>query len=199
MKNNIDFYDLALFCVEEFKNALNKEKSNYIDTTFVSIDNDNNLWKSKTPHILKNAEKALLIHKKTERAYTNWYIWYKVEFIDSDGCVHANSIDDEFELRISANGEFANQCISLSAYQTVFYCKLYDDSLIDTVWSLYVKCKECKTLNEMKLVSLLAKQDESILSLKKELDNQTFSTMLIEKERNLYKSLLDDISLMVRK
>ena len=51
----------------------------------------------------------------------------------------------------------------------------------------------------MKLVSRLARQDESILTLKKEVDSQNYSTMLIEKERDLYKSLLDDINQMLNK
>ena len=199
MKSNIDFYDLALYCVEEYKNGLDKERSKYIDTTFVSIDIDNNLKKSKTPHILRNAEKVLLIHKKTERACTNWYYWYEVKFIDSDGCVHVNSIDDDFELSIIASGNFASQYIRLETAKTRLYSEPYDDSLIDKIWSLYLKCKECKTLNEMKLVSRLASQDENILSLKKELDSQNYSTMLIEKERDLYKSLLDDINQMLKK
>ena len=56
-----------------------------------------------------------------------------------------------------------------------------------------------KSTNEIKLVASLFKKNETILELKKEIENFKFTEYLLEQERNQYKRMLDEIKEMVEK
>ena len=67
------------------------------------------------------------------------------------------------------------------------------DNSITKIWELYVSLKEAKTKTERKLISDLFRKDESILELKKEVEDFKFKTQLLEEEKTMYKGLLDKV------
>jgi hypothetical protein len=67
------------------------------------------------------------------------------------------------------------------------------DNSIAKIWELYFSLKEAKTKTERKLISDLFRKDESILELKKEVEDFKFKTQLLEEEKAMYKGLLDKV------
>lgn len=82
MNNLLNCYDIAIDCQKQFKDNNTDEKNKYINTIFAAIDEENNIKTSNTAHILKGASQCILIHQKISLADTNWYSWYRIEFID---------------------------------------------------------------------------------------------------------------------
>ena len=195
--DKIDFVELAKYCQESFKNEHNTQNDKYVGTIFVAIFSDTVLT-SRTPHILKNAEKCILIHEYTQLAVTNFYSWYTVEIIDQNGCVLKDRIDDEFELKTFAAGGFANQRMELSARGKTFYsCGTPFESNIKTMLKLYSRIKDIKSMKERMLVADLFCKDNTILELEKQVEDFKFSNKLLECERNQYQHLLEEIKKMV--
>lgn len=190
----IDFIKLAEYCRDEFKEQHNKQTDYYVGTLYVSINNDN-VSTSQTPHILENAQKCILIHTHSALAVSNYYYWYKVECIDSTGCVTAGYLDEEFRLGIACFGSYNNQGISLRDEVQEYYWNNSGNwaQEIVKIWKLYSKLRETKTGSERELIANLFKKDETILDLEKQIKDISFSNKLLEQERNQYKSLLDEI------
>lgn len=110
---NIDYVELGTYCQNSYKESLDGPKNKYQKTWFVSINEDNSTLISTTPHILKNATKCILIHEHLSIAISNWYEWYKIDFINELGEVLDGRIDEEFELRIISCGGYANQWMQI--------------------------------------------------------------------------------------
>lgn len=190
----VDFIKLAEYCRDEFKEQHNKQNNYYVSTLYVSISDDNVIT-SQTPHILENAQKCILIHTYSALVVSNFYHWYKVECIDSTGCVTAGYLDDEFRLSIAYFGNYNNQEISLKDETQEYYRSNSGNWPIEIVkiWKLYSKLREVKTGSERKLIANLFEKDEAILDLEKQIEDVRFSKKLLEQERNQYKTLLDEI------
>ncbi len=195
--SNINFIEIAKYCQEAFKEAHNTNNDKYAGTIFVAI-NGEQVSTSRTPHILQNADKCILIHEYRKLAVSNYYSWYSIETIDENGCVLLNRIDDEFVLDICAFNGFANQRMSLSTQNRQFYsCGIPFESNIKKVLKLYFNIKNVKTKEERILISNLFSKDESILELEKQIEDFKFANELLKQERNQYKSLLDDIKKLI--
>ncbi len=191
---NIDFVELGKYCQTEYKTSLDGKENKYIKTLFVAIKDDNSVLISTTPHILTNASKCLLIHERSSLAITNWYLWYRVQFINENGEVFVNRIDDEFELSISACGSYDNQYLNLSADHRV-YCSWRApwEKCIKPMWNLYIRLKKTNSKSERELIASLFWKNQEILELEKKNQDFEYKTQLLESENNLYKGILDDI------
>lgn len=195
----IDFVELAKYCQSEYKTSLNVQRDYYCKTLFVAIKEDNSIMMSTTPHILVNAHKCLLIHERSSVAFTNSYLWYKVQFINENGEVFNNRIDNEFELSITAHGAYSNQVMELSADNMVYYsCNGSWEKRINGVWNLYVRLKMAKSKSERELISSLYIKDEKILELEKQNCDFDFRTQLIEREKEIYKKWLDELKELLK-
>lgn len=195
----MNFIELAKYCQENFKDEHKSQEDLYVGTIFVAILKDKVLT-SRTPHILQDAEKCILIHEYRKLAYTRTYSWYTIETIDMNGCVLRNRIDDEFELKVLACGQFSNQCMELVADRRVYISyRIPFESNIVKILKLYHNIKDLKNKRERELVADLYRRDETILDLKIQIENLNFTTKLLEQERNQYKTLLDEINKLVSK
>ena len=72
------------------------------------------------------------------------------------------------------------------------------DNSIAKIWDLYISLKEAKTKTERKLISDLFQKDETILELKKEVEDFKFKTQLLEDEKTMYKELIKEIQSIVK-
>ena len=109
----VDFVELAIYCQKQFEAHHIAKDERYIGTVFVSIQENNEVKFSKTPHILSNAHQCILIHEWSKLAYTNWYSWHKVEIINEDGCIHDDHLDEDFRLCVASVGSYSNQIMNL--------------------------------------------------------------------------------------
>lgn len=194
---SINYVEIGTYCQEKYKESFNGEKwIKYSNTWFVAIDKDDNVNVSITPHILEDATKCILIHEYTESGYK----WYNIEFINEKGEVLKNRIDDEFTLYVNYIKSWNNQVMHLKADNNIYYqCKAPWDKSIKKVWQLYCNLKEVKAKKERELISSLFQKNESILEMQKSIDNFNYTNHFLEQERDLYKSLLDEIKGIVNK
>ena len=192
---NIDFVELGTYCQTEYRKTLDSLKDKYRKTLFVAIMDDNSISVSATPHILSNAKKCILIHERLSLAISNWYSWYVVQFINENGEVLVNRIDNDFELRTVSCGGYDNQWLELRAdHRTYYSCKSpWNEDDIKSIWDLYVKLKQATTKCERNLIASLFEKDQTILELEKANRNFEYKVQMLEEERDLYKGILDDI------
>lgn len=196
----INFIELATFCQNEKKEVYEKmANTDYVCTIFAAISEDNKVVTSRTAHILTNAHKCILIHVRSTRAISNWYHWYDIQFINEHGQVLEDALDDEFSLDICICGGYAYQRLGLCADGMQYYSvEMPCDNSIAKIWDLYISLKEAKTKTERKLISDLFQKDETILELKKEVEDFKFKTQLFEDEKAIYKELIKDIQSLVK-
>ena len=196
----INFIELATFCQNEKREVYEKmANTDYVHTIFAAITEDNKVLTSRTAHILSNAHKCILIHVRSTRAISNWYNWYDVQFINEHGQVLEDALDDEFSLEICICGGYAYQRLGLCADGMQYYSvEMPCDNTIAKIWNLYISLKEAKTKTERKLISDLFQKDETILELKKEVEDFKFKTQLLEDEKAMYKELIKEIQSIVK-
>lgn len=195
--NSVDFVDLAIYCQNIYKDLHKSENDYYVGTLFIAITEEGVLT-SRTPHILSKAQQYILIHERRTLAVSNYYSWYSIEFIDSNGCVSDGKLDDEFFISIIPFNGFGNQILELAANgQTYYRCKGPWESHIVKVWKLYLRLKDAKTERERILIADLFAKDEQILEMEKTIEDFKFTNRLLEQERNQYKSLLNEIKELV--
>ena len=192
--DRIDFVELAAFCTNRAKETGPRWTGKYYRTHYVSIFEDNTIQYSMTPHVLRNAYKCILMHEMSEIPISNIYYWYEFEFINHEGCVFADDLENGFGL-ISYKRKQSASLIELR-FKNNF---LYSNLSIQKVWELYTKIKDIPSESERNLVIDLFKKDEKILELEKNVEDFTFTNQLLKQERDQYKELLDEIKEMVEK
>ena len=196
--DNIDFIELAKYCVSQYKEAHNSNEDHYVNTLFVSISEDNQLRRSLTPHVLSNANRCLLIHQHSQLAVTNYYSWYKVQYIDENGCVSDGNLGGGYTLSVISYGSFSNMRMTLRLNNTDLYsCRAPFEDKVAKFWELYQKVKDISSQKEVKLVADLFRKDEEIFELEKQVEDFEYEKYLLEQERNQYKELLEEIKEMM--
>lgn len=203
MDNKISIYQIAIDCTSNKKKEINKngDSFRYKDTLYVSIDENNELLISETPDILKKEGvcQCIMIHIHERKEVSNWYSWYTIQFIDKDGCVHTNKLDERFKLHVNYISHFWNQWMYLIFDgKCIFSLKWPNEDKLQDVWNLYIKCKSCDTHREAELLGELAKRDMSVLSLTSDLADLNYTAELLKQERDMYKSLLDDVKNLIK-
>lgn len=197
--SKVNFMELADFCIDRYKTSLEDKRERYVDTLFVAIFKDNEVLCSKTSHLLGDASKCILIHHKKKIAVTNWYDWYKVEYINEEGCVFDGNMTDGFSFEITWQDSYAEQRMRLCYNNRIMYScrKPWEDSMAK-IWELYIKLKNIESDKEKKLVADLFKKDEKIFELEKQNADFKFSNYMLEQERDQYKGLLEEIRDMIK-
>ncbi len=194
----VDFIELAEYCVNRYKEAHNSKSDSYQNTLYIAIMDDNRVLLSSTPHILRSAKKCLLIHQRSQLAISNYYSWYKVEYINEDGCIQGENLGDGFTIKIDAWGGFANQVMSLDYEgEHLYWCETPWTDNVPKIWELYTRVKKAKSKDEIELISELYRKDETILKLEREVEGFKFKEHLLKKQRDQYKELLKEIKDMV--
>ena len=190
---------------------LNKEKysephEKYVDTTYIAIQEDNHVVCSIDPIVLENAKLCILVHRRSKLAETNYYDWFVVEYINEYGEVYEESIDKEYRLYIRHRETYRNQILHLVSSDGIDYecCPFWNNTAsikdcFQSIWNLYNELKKASCTKERAIIVRLYEQDEKILQQKKEIANFSYANALLEKERDMYKGLLDEIKILLTK
>ncbi|MBR5831217.1 MAG: hypothetical protein IKY79_01230 [Bacteroidales bacterium] len=195
---DINFIELAEYCQRRYKEEKNSDNKKYISTLFVAITKEGEIIPSTTPHILKDAELCILLHRSTYKNNNYWWDSLQFEFINSNGVI-LDRFDDKFKLVAGSYNVKENRLeLSLKYKENSIYSfsENWENSIIK-VWKLYLMLKDIKTYEEIKLITDLYQKDEKILELENQIEDFKFSNYLLEQERNQYKSLLDEIKQIV--
>lgn len=195
---DINFIELAEYCQRRYKEEKNSDNEKYISTLFVAITKEGEIIPSTTPHILKDAELCILLHRSTYKNNHYWWDSLHFEFINSNGVI-LDRFDDKFKLVAGPYNVKENRLgLSLKYKENSIYSfsENWENSIIK-VWKLYLMLKDIKTYEEIKLITDLYQKDEKILELENQIEDFKFSNYLLEQERNQYKSLLDEIKQII--
>ena len=194
----INFFELAELCVDTFKNEHNTGSDRYVRTLYVSISEDNQVSCSITPHVLRNASKCILIHERSTCAATNYYSWYKVQYINGNGCVFDECFGDGYTLKTAIYGSYLNRKIEFRLNDMVLYSfwAPFEDK-IAKIWELYQNVKDIKSEREVKMVADMFRKDERLFELGREIDGFKYENHILKLERDQYRDLLDEIKEMV--
>lgn len=192
------FKDIAKYCIERYKTSLDEESEKYVGTLYVSIDEHGFVDCSTTPHILSQARKCVLIHSRKALAVSNWYTWYKVEYIDEEGCVTDGMLGNGFRLYSTYRGSFLDQVLILYHDDLEIYsCPAPFEDKMQKVWNVYLRAKRANSQAALELMAELIEKDETILELEGEIANLRFTNILLERQKNQYRGLLRQIREMV--
>ena len=189
----VDFIELAEFCTKRYKELNTSPRDRYVGTLYVAILEDNQLKCSTTPHVLKDAVKCMMIHERSALAETLWHPYGLLEFIDSEGRVHDSNLGNDFNLTIY-RWEYDSLKIELSYKENqLFKCGEPFDKNILKIWNLYTTIMNMTSVSEMRLVVDAFEKDERILELERQIEDFKFTNNLLERERDQYKDMLDEI------
>ena len=196
----VDFIEIAEYCVNRYTEAHNSQNDSYENTLYVAITGDNRVLLSSTPHILREAKKCLLIHQTSKLAISNYYSWYKVEYINEEGCNQDGVLGDGFTISINPRSGWADQVMRLDYEEDNIYWgeRPWTDT-IPKVWELYTRVRKAKSKDEIELIAELYSKDETILEMEKEIEGFKFREHLLKKQRDQYKGLLKEIKDLVEK
>jgi len=189
------FKDIAKYCVERYKTSLDEESERYLGTLYVSIDEHDFVDCSTTPHILSQATKCILIHSRQALAITNWYTWYKVEYIDEEGNVTYGMLGNGFRLSSHFRQDYRDQ--RLNETTLIYSVPAPFEDKMQKVWDVYLRAKRAKSQAALELMAELIEKDETILELEGEIANLKFTNILLEKQKKQYRGLLRQIREMV--
>ena len=192
----IDFVKLAEYCQQKNRETHTVDGERYRETLFVSIEDGNALRYSMTPHVLCNARQCILVHCWDELAVRNWYSQYKVEFIDSDGCVHG-SLDENFRLSVGNHMGLYYTRYPFSLYWFEWKHSNPDMEKFSKAWELYLRLKDIKSVSEIKLIAEMYMKDDKIFELEQKNEDLEFSNILLKQEKEQYQELLDEIKEIV--
>jgi hypothetical protein len=197
------FKDIAKYCIERYKTSLDEESERYVGTLYVSIDEHDFVDCSTTPHILSQATKCILIHSRRALAVSNWYTWYKVEYIDEEGCVTDGKLGNGYRLCSTYGRNYLDQKLNLLldkyVNNTTLICSFSApfEEKMQKVWDLYLRVKKVKSQAELEMIIDLIDKDEQILELEGQIADLKFTNILLEKQKKQYRGLLRQIREMV--
>ena len=216
--NDSNIYKLAVFCHNEFKETILKNLGEELESCFMpmycAINNDNTVLCSKTPHILNDTDigACLIIQQFGSRRKNynkSWYIETFIQFIDKDGCVHGGYpdggrnknvlLENGFSIRYEPGCDYPNEISLWFAGDKL--CQLGStswDTLPKKVLELYCLLKKASSLEEMKLVVELYKNDETFLQMKKEISDLGFAHQLLKKERDQLQETINEIRKLIK-
>jgi len=181
----IDFVEISKECVDKFKASLREEGEEYADTLYVAISENGQVDCAYEPTILDDAYQCFLIHSRRELAVSNWYRWYKAEFINSKGRNLGEIIGNDCSMKIDWQGSWSNQVFELFHRDEVIYsCNPPFERHMQGIWDAY-----CKTLS--------SRQDE-IEALKKELAQKNVRLHELEEQVDHFKEMLEEIHGIVK-
>ena len=203
----MELLDLAIRQAKLNKEKYSEPHEKYVDTTYIAIQEDNHVVCSIDPIVLENAKLCILVHRRSILAETNYYDWFDVEYINGNGePPFKESIDKEFRLYVRPRETYRNQILHLVSSDGIDYecCPFWNNTAsikdcFQSMWNLYNELKKASCTKERTIIVRLYEQDEKILQQKKEIANFSYANALLEKERDMYKGLLDEIKNLLTK
>jgi hypothetical protein len=179
--------DLAQFCIDRLKDS----EDVFIDTLYIAITDSNKVICSKTPHILWQANKCILLNLVSKGFYT-------INYIDEDGQVSDGNLGKGFKLMAPVFDSSRKPQIKLLYNKIVLYSfGLPWEDHMQKMWNLYLRAKSAGSEAEISLMANLIKKNDKILCLEDELANYKFDNQLLKQQISLYKELLEKISSII--
>ena len=200
----VDFKELSDFCVKRYKESLDLEYQKYVKTLYVSISDDDEVKCSTAPHVLNDAYRCILIHVRSELAVSNWYAWYKLEYIDENGCVTDGKLGNGFRLATSFGQNYRDQKLNLvydvdiNNTTLIYSFSAPFEERMQKVWDLYCRVKNVKSQAELQMIIDLINKDDQIIELEGNIADLNFTNLLLEKQNKQYKRMFDEIKGLVK-
>lgn len=198
--------DVAIRQAELNKKKYSNPHRKYTDTIFIAIQENDIITCLKNPIVLENAQQCILAHRRSELAETNYYDWFDIEYIDEHGEPFEKCLDKNFSLCVEHDGSYRNQMLRLKSSDGIRYgwLPLWNNTAsvkdcFQAMWNLYNELRKIESSKERSVIVELYKKDEKILQQKKEIANFSYANSLLERERDMYKGLLDDIKDLLHK
>ena len=198
----MNYLEIAEYCKNEFeKQCANSDRKSAYTIFYVSINEENAISLSQTPHILNNAKRCFLIHRWSQLAYTISYDTYEVQSIHADGTVKDGRLDQDYCIEIQAAHYNWPEHIYLRRNgETVYSASLWKNgeyqlhNEMERIWELYNKfLKECSTAFECKLLGKLAENERDLKEYEKLLSESSAKEQFLESEIKEFRSLLHEL------
>lgn len=144
-----DFIEIATYRQENIKNKFKETNiGEYYSTIFVAINENNDVYTSLTPHILKNASTCILLHDcYNAKLYILYYI---IDYINENGEV-LEYIDENFYIDGSRKHlslrSLDSRYSTYAGFDTIFSSTPISMA-IKKLWQLYCILKDIKTIPE---------------------------------------------------
>lgn len=203
----MEIIDLAKSRQERFQNECDRtpDRKHYNYTIFAAIYEDDSMETSISPDILEDAEKCILIHNWVELKVTNWYPWFRLEYINEKKNVTLGVLEDGYTINVVGAYSWPldyNPPIELNRYGEHIYTPWISGySLAErlvSVWDMYCRCKEYKTIKEAQLIGKIARSEIEILELKRKLSEKEFCEKLHAEKIAMYKQMLKKIEELLK-
>lgn len=196
--SNVDIYEIANYCIEQYKNSVANRSNKYGGTEYFAITEDNQVLYSTTPYILKNAVQCILVHKYLYQLHQFLNSSYTIEYVDKLGRTFDSNFGDDHYISVIRISYPDNLVVRFSFEGEVLHEEYVDfQNEIPYIWELYSRVKLVSSRSEKKLLAELFKKDQTILRLEKRVDDFTFINHLLKQERDQYKELLDEIKQLI--
>ena len=205
-----DFVEIAKFCHDEVEEECRKaSKKWFVKTLYAAIDEDEEINVSSTSHILRDATRCILIHEWHYLAVTLTYDAYTLQYIDESGAVNGGNFGEGYSIGIHPASFNYPAKMFLRRNNTEVFSTRTDfsgndaynygwETVLKDVWKLYLKCrKECTTEKEIRLLCDLVKEQNTTRLLQNKIDVNEYYKMLVQKECEAYKQVLDEINGML--
>ena len=179
-----DFVQLSQESVNRYRESIgSSEYETHRNTLYVAISEIGVVTCAYDPVILRDAYQCILIHCKSKLAITNWYDYYKVEYINHDGLNLEGIIGNDCYIEmVSGAGRYATMTL-YHRDEDLYSCRLPFEAHMQGLWDAY-----CNTWNRG--------QDETSL-LRAELIQKEERIHDLELQVNQYKRMLTGIKEIV--
>jgi hypothetical protein len=141
---------------------------------------------------------------RSELAVSNWYAWYKLEYIDENGCVTDGKLGNGFRLATSFGQNYRDQKLNLvydvdiNNTTLIYSFSAPFEERMQKVWDLYCRVKNVKSQAELQMIIDLINKDDQIIELEGNIADLNFTNLLLEKQNKQYKRMLDEIKGLVK-
>ena len=178
----IDFIELSKESLWKYRHSLGSvDVERYVYTLYVAISENNEVSCAYDSAVLDDAYQCILIHCKSALAVSNWYNWYKPEFINHNGHNLGEIIGNDCTIRIDWEGSWSNQVMKLRHRDEVLYsCNAPFENHMQALWDAYRN-----TLNIGK---------DEITILRDKLTQKEERIHALEEQMNQYKNVIERIT-----
>lgn len=190
--------EIAYNIIDDFKKWTKEgEETAFVnETLYIAIDKDNNIKVSMASNVLDDAYEAILILVYTQREYSNWYCWYKIFHIDSDGEVMNDYYNGKFRISRSCINGYINQYIDLLYDNTKIYSFRISHSTwsgeFKKLWNLLNITMQLKTKDEILLACKLYRSNSANADQQSKIEELCQREYLLESQLKEYRGLLDE-------
>ena len=187
----VNIEQVAELCVKKFQANLDKYY-HYAGTLYAAISVDNKVFCSQSPHVLNNAHRCILIHKKEGNGCPDVY---KLNYINENFCVTDGFIDKSFYLIIKHTGpNYDFLVLQNNDYDISFDFSYPFEDKLQKIWNIYCKVKDAKSKEEIILLKKIIENEKKQSEIKAELDS---AYHLLDELNSKYRKLFDDIKSLV--